>query len=89
MQLVGVLVGRGNQLARRGRGLAIIDKLASSLGGRVHTSRGGERSCFLVAFPLTEAEQRSAATTHFVKLKRRKMRRPERLQESGIEDLGI
>jgi hypothetical protein len=37
---------------------------------------------------LTEAEQRAAAATHVVQLKRRKMRRPRRLQASRTEDLG-
>src|SRR5258705_11628697 len=73
---------------RRGRGLAIVGELASSLAGRVHTSCGAERSCFLLAFPLTEAEQRAAGATHVVRLKRRKMRRPQRLQVSRTEDLG-
>jgi hypothetical protein len=37
---------------------------------------------------LTEAERRAAGATHVVKLKRRKMRRPQRLQASKTEDLG-
>src|SRR5271168_2962106 len=57
---------------RRGRGLAIISDLASSLGGRVHTSCAAEGSYFLLTFPLTEAEQR-AAGAHVVRLKRRRM----------------
>src|SRR5216683_3993645 len=73
---------------RRGRGLAIIGELASSLGGRVHTSCAAEGYSFLVTFPLTEVEQRAACATHVVKLKRRKMRRPLRLETSGTEDLG-
>jgi hypothetical protein len=36
---------------------------------------------------LTEAEQRAAGATHIV-LKRRKMRRPQRLEASRTEDLG-
>src|SRR6202171_5672248 len=72
---------------RRGRGLTIVGELASSLGGRVHTSCAAEGSSFLLTFPLTEAEQRAAGATHVV-LKRRKMRRPQRLQASRTEDLG-
>jgi two-component sensor histidine kinase len=79
--------GSAPEPIRRGRGLAIIGELASSLGGRVHTSCATEGSYFLVAFPLTEAEQRAAGATRVVKLKRRKMRRPQRLQASRIEDL--
>jgi two-component sensor histidine kinase len=60
---------------RRGRGLRIVGELASSLGGRVHTSCAAEGSSFLLAFPLTEAEQRAAGATNDVHLKRRKMRR--------------
>jgi hypothetical protein len=37
---------------------------------------------------LTEAEQRAAGATHVALLKRRKMRRPRRLQASRTEDLG-
>ena len=72
---------------RRGRGLAIIGELASSLGGRVHTSCAAEGYSFLLSFPLTEAEQRAAGAAHVVLLKRRKMRRPRRLQASRTEDL--
>jgi hypothetical protein len=36
---------------------------------------------------LTETEQRAAGATH-VALKRRKMRRPQRLEASRTEDLG-
>jgi two-component sensor histidine kinase len=71
---------------RRGRGLTIIGELASSLGGRVHTSCAAEGSSFLLTFPLTEAEQRAADATHLVLLKRRKRRRPRRLQASRTED---
>ena len=46
---------------QRGGGLAIIDELASSLGGRVHTSCAAEGSSVLVTFPLTGTEQRAAA----------------------------
>jgi two-component sensor histidine kinase len=72
---------------RRGRGLAIIGELADSLGGRVHTSCAADGCSFLLTFPLTEAEQRAAGTTH-VLLKRRKMGHPQRLQASRAEDLG-
>jgi hypothetical protein len=37
---------------------------------------------------LTEAEQRAAGATHVVQLKRRKMRRPQRLQASRTEAVG-
>ena len=73
---------------RRGGGLAIIGELASSLGGRVHTSYAAEGSSFLLTFPLTDIEQRAAAATHLVLFKRRKMRRPRRLQTSGSQALG-
>src|SRR5258707_3476570 len=71
--------GSAPEPIRRGRGLTIIDELASSLGGRVHTSCAAEGYSFLLTFPLTEAEQRAAGATHVVKLKRRRMRRPQRL----------
>ena len=74
---------------RRGRGLTIIGELASSLGGRVHTSCAAEGSSFLLTFPLTEAEQRAAGATRVVRLKRRNMRRPQRLETSRTEDLGV
>jgi hypothetical protein len=64
--------GSAPEPVRRCRGLAIIDELASSLGGRVHTSCAAEGSFFLLTFALTEAEQRAAGATHVV-LKRRKM----------------
>jgi two-component sensor histidine kinase len=67
---------------RRGQGLAIIGELASSLGGRVHTPYAAEGSSFLLTFPLTDTEQRAAAATHVLLFKRRKMRRPRRLQTS-------
>ena len=81
--------GSAPEPIRRGRGLSIIGELASSLGGRVHTSCAAEGYSFLVTFPLTEAEQRAAGASHVVKLKRRKMRRPLRLQASRAEDLGV
>jgi two-component sensor histidine kinase len=80
--------GSAPEPVRRGRGLAIIGELASSVGGRVHTSCAAEGCSFLVTFLLTEAEQRAADATHAVKLKRRKMRRPQWLEVSGTEDLG-
>jgi two-component sensor histidine kinase len=51
--------GSAPEPIRRGRGLVIIGELASSLGGRVHTSRAAEGSSFLLTFPLTEAERRA------------------------------
>src|SRR5258705_2723514 len=80
--------GSAHEPIRRGRGLAIVGELASSLGGRVHTSCAAEGYCFLLTLPLTEAERRAAGATHVVRLKRRKMRRPQRLQVSRTEDLG-
>ena len=67
---------------RRGRGLTIIGELVSSLDGRVHTSCAAEGSYFLLTFPLTEAEQRAAGATSVIRLKRRKMRHPQRLEAS-------
>src|ERR1700736_3500309 len=93
LMLVGNIVkcrvsdnGSAPEPVRRGRGLSIIGELASSLGGRVHTSSAADGSSFLLAFPLTEAEQRAAGATRVV-LKRRKMRRPQRLEASRTEDL--
>src|SRR5215813_11958645 len=73
---------------RRGGGLTIIGELASSLGGRVHTSCAAEGSSFLLTFPLTDTEQRAAAATHVALFKRRKVRRPRRLQTSTSKALG-
>jgi two-component sensor histidine kinase len=73
--------GSAPEPIRRGRGLAIIGELASSLGGRVHTSCAADGYSFLLTFPLIEVEQRAASVTHVV-LKRRKMNRPQRLQAS-------
>jgi two-component sensor histidine kinase len=88
LKLVGNVVkcrvsdnGSAPEPVRRGRGLSIIGELASSLGGRVHTSCADDGSFFLLTFPLTEAEQRAAGSIHVV-LKRRKMGRPPRLQAS-------
>ena len=74
--------GSAPESIRHGRGLTIVRELASSLGGRVHTSCAAEGSSFLLTFPLTEAEQCAAGATHDV-LKRRKMGRPRRLTCSG------
>jgi two-component sensor histidine kinase len=79
--------GSAPEPIRRGRGLAIIGELASSLGGRVHTSCAADGSSFLLIFPLTEAEQRAAGATLVVQLKRRKMRRSERSEASRTEDV--
>jgi two-component sensor histidine kinase len=79
--------GSAAEPVRRGRGLAIIGELASSLGGRVLTSCATEGTSSLVTFPLTEAEQRAAGAIDVVLLKRRKMRRPLRLQASRTEDM--
>jgi two-component sensor histidine kinase len=74
--------GSAPEPVRRGRGLAIIGELADSLGGRVHTSYAAEGYSFLLTFPLTEAERRADSAAHVVLLKRRKRRRPQRLQAS-------
>ena len=73
---------------RRGGGFAIIAELASSLGGRVHTSCAAEGFSFLLTFPLTDTEQRVAAATHVALFKRKKIRRPRRLQPSKSKALG-
>src|SRR5277367_3391590 len=65
--------GSASEPIRRGGGLAIVDELAGSLGGRVHTSCAADGCSILVTFPLTETEQRAAGATHVAKLKRRKM----------------
>jgi two-component sensor histidine kinase len=75
--------GSAPEPIRRGRGLTIIGELVSSLDGRVHTSCAAEGSYFLLTFPLTEAEQRAAGATCVIRLKRRKMRRPQRLEASS------
>jgi two-component sensor histidine kinase len=69
---------------RRGRGLTIISELAASLGGRIHTSCADEGYSFLLTFPLTEAEQHAAGAAYVVQ-KRKRTRRPQRLQASGAE----
>ncbi|WP_156928771.1 sensor histidine kinase [Bradyrhizobium sp. th.b2] len=73
--------GAAPEPIRRGRGLTIVDELASSLGGHVHTSCAAEGSSFLLTFPLTEAEQCAAGAAQHV-LKQRKMGRPQRLGPS-------
>jgi two-component sensor histidine kinase len=80
--------GSAPEPIRRGRGLTVIGELASSLGGRVHTSCAAEGSYILLTFPLTEAEQRAAGATLVVQLKQGKVRRPHRLRASRSEDLG-
>jgi two-component sensor histidine kinase len=73
---------------RRGRGLTIVGELARSLGGRVHTSCTAEGSSFLLAFPLTEAEQPAAGATQDVHLKRQKLRHHQQpyLDMEGFTD---
>jgi two-component sensor histidine kinase len=80
--------GSAPEPIRRGRGLTIIGELASSLGGRVHSSCAAEGSYILLTFPLTEAEERAAGATLVVQLKQRKMRGPHRLRASRAQDLG-
>jgi two-component sensor histidine kinase len=75
--------GSAPEPVRRGRGLTIIGELVSSLNGRVHTSCAAEGSYVLLTFPLTEAEQRAADGTSAIRLRRRKMRRPQRPEASG------
>jgi two-component sensor histidine kinase len=79
--------GSASEPIRHGRGLAIIDELSSSLGGRVHTSCAAEGSSFLLTFPLTEAEQRSAGAAQVVLLKR--MKRCRRLQTPRAKEEGL
>jgi two-component sensor histidine kinase len=73
--------GSTPEAIRRGRGLSIVGELADGLGGRVDASCAADGACFLLTFPLTDAEQRAAGAIHVV-LKRRKMRRPRRLEPS-------
>jgi two-component sensor histidine kinase len=75
--------GSAPEPIRRGRGLTIVGELVSSLGGHVHTSCAAEGSYFLLTFPLTEAERRASGATSVIRLKRRKMRHPQRLEASG------
>jgi hypothetical protein len=79
--------GLAPEPVRRGRGLTIVGELASSLGSRVQTTCTAEGYSFLLTFPLNEAEQRAAGASHIAKLKRRKMRHPQRLLASRTEDL--
>jgi two-component sensor histidine kinase len=76
--------GSAPEPVRHGRGLSIIGELATSLGGRVHTTCAGEGCSFLLTFRLTEAEQRAAGATPVIRLKRRKMRHPQRLEASRL-----
>ena len=78
--------GMPSDLIVRGRGLGIVGELASSLGGRVHSSCATEGSSFLLTFPLIESEQRAAGATDTV-LKRRKVRRSQRLQVPRAGDV--
>jgi two-component sensor histidine kinase len=80
--------GSAPEPVRRGRGLMIIGELAGSLGGHVQTSCAAEGTSFLVTFPLTVAEQRAAGANRVLRLKRRKMRRPQLLRAAGTEHLG-
>jgi two-component sensor histidine kinase len=66
--------GSAPEPIRSGRGLTIVRELASSLGGRLHTSCCSEGSFFLLAFPLTKGEQRAVGAAHVGPLKRRSMR---------------
>jgi two-component sensor histidine kinase len=66
--------GSAPEPIRSGRGLTIVRELASSLGGRLHTSCCSEGSFFLLAFPLTKGEQRVVGAAHVGPLKRRSMR---------------
>src|SRR6202167_4586583 len=58
--------GAAPRPVRRGRGLTIVGELASSLGGRVHTSCAAEGSYFLVTLPLTAAEHRAAGAPYVI-----------------------
>jgi two-component sensor histidine kinase len=80
--------GSAPESIRRGQGLTIIGELASSLGGRIHTSCAAKGSSFLLTFQLTEAEQRAAGASRVIKLKR-KTRRPRRLQASRTGGLEV
>jgi two-component sensor histidine kinase len=78
--------GSAPEPVRRGRGLTIIGELANSLGGRVDMPCAAEGYSFLLTFPLTETEQRTADAAHTV-LSKRRGRRPQRLQTSRTGDL--
>src|SRR5271170_5750603 len=71
--------GMVSKPVRRGRGLALVGELVSSLGGRVQIFCAAEGSYFLITFSLTETEQRAARATLDVRSKRKKTRRPLRL----------
>src|ERR1700686_2216231 len=58
--------GSAPEPVRRGRGLSIIGELASSLGGRVHTSCADDGSFFLLTFPLIEPQQPDPGSTPVV-----------------------
>jgi two-component sensor histidine kinase len=75
--------GSAPEPVRRRRGLSIIGELATSLDGCVHTTCAAEGWSLLLTFRLTEAEQRAAGATPVIRLKRRKMHRPQRLEASG------
>jgi two-component sensor histidine kinase len=79
--------GSAPEPVRRGRGLTIVGELASSLGGRVHTSCATEGSYFLLTFPLTEDEQHSAGAIDVVQLRRGKMRHSQWVPVSSTEGL--
>jgi two-component sensor histidine kinase len=80
--------GMVSKPVRRGRGLALVGELVSSLGGRVQIFCAAEGSYFLITFSLTETEQRAARATLDVRSKRKKTRRPLRLRVSS-ENLGV
>jgi two-component sensor histidine kinase len=74
---------------RRGRGMAVVGELAGSLGGRVHASSAADGYSVLLTFPLTDVERRAAGASDVGLLKRRKIRRSQRLQASTTEDIGV
>ena len=78
--------GSVSEPVRRGTGLTIVSELAGSLDGRIHTSCAVEGFSFLLSFPLTDAEQRGAGAAYLVQ-KRKRTRRPQRLQASSAEGL--
>jgi two-component sensor histidine kinase len=80
--------GSAPEPIRRARGLTIVGELTTSLGGRLYRTWATDRSSCLLTFPLTGAEQRSAAAIHVVQLKPRRMYRSQRLQAFRTEDLG-
>jgi two-component sensor histidine kinase len=78
--------GSVSEPVRRGTGLTIVSELVGSLDGRIHTSCAVEGFSFLLSFPLTDAEQRGAGAAYLVQ-KRKRTRRPQRLQASSAEGL--